>query len=252
MRGNVLSKPKFLFIFTLPYSGSTVLAKLLNTSCRSMVLHPKAEGQWLIKEMVGRDRWNPKTKMPWAQIKAVWMEKYRMVNTLVDCIDIVIDKSPPNLIRADQVIHHFPGCSYFAFYRNPYANCSSVFYRNYPVDRLSKDERLSSMRKLTQAWVNWSERLSSIVEKYEMLNFSYEYFCANVEAAIEKVRSVCPELGFIDPGAKVVVKDYEPQEIANMNEKQISRLSPADLQVITSELCKNETLLKQLGYDLIR
>jgi hypothetical protein len=245
------SEPKFLFIFTHPYSGSTALAKLLNTSPRSMVLHPKAEGQWLIQEMSGKNRWNSQTEMPWPRIKAVWMEKYRSVNDLVGGISVVIDKSPPNMLRTDQVIQHFPGCSYFAFYRNPYANCSSILYRNYPVETYTEDERHASLRKIALAWVRRGRHLRDAIEAFDMLHFSYEYFCANVEAAAQKVLSICPELGAIDPDAEVVVKDYPPQKIMDMNEAQISRLSPSDLQAITSELREHSDLLKLFGYDLI-
>ena len=75
-------EPHFLFIITPPYSGSTALSALLNTSHRVMFLHPKAEGQWLIPALCV-DRWNSDKKVEFSSIKAVWLSKYQSVKNII-------------------------------------------------------------------------------------------------------------------------------------------------------------------------
>ena len=54
---NKKDEPHFLFIITPPYSGSTALAKFLNTSSKISIFGNKAEGQWLIPGMCQKNRW---------------------------------------------------------------------------------------------------------------------------------------------------------------------------------------------------
>ena len=53
------NQPHFFFLITPPYSGSTAIAKLLNTSRKTMTLNSKGEGQWLVPGLCEKDRWNP-------------------------------------------------------------------------------------------------------------------------------------------------------------------------------------------------
>ena len=84
---------KFIFIVTPPYSGSTVLAKILNTSPTSMMLHPRGEGQWLIPSMCTHDRWNPIKRIDWPLVKKTWYSRYNAINDLVGNIRIIIVKT---------------------------------------------------------------------------------------------------------------------------------------------------------------
>ena len=51
-------RPHVLFILAPPYTGSTAIATLLNSSTRTMLLHEQGEGQWLIPGLCAEDRWN--------------------------------------------------------------------------------------------------------------------------------------------------------------------------------------------------
>jgi len=87
--------PKFFFILTPPNSGSTVLAKILNTSPNSMILHSKAEGQWLLPSMFLKGRWNLDKQINWKKVKKVWIRKFIKTNAHVESLNLIIEKSPP-------------------------------------------------------------------------------------------------------------------------------------------------------------
>jgi len=102
-----MQQAKFLFIITPPYSGSTALAILLNGSPNSMILNPRGEGQWLIQSFCDDDRWNPAKEVDWELVKRTWLERYRIINLHVSRVRVVIEKSPPNMVRINQLIKTF-------------------------------------------------------------------------------------------------------------------------------------------------
>lgn len=59
---NSNDEPYFLFLLTPPYSGSTAMAQLINTSHKTMVLNKNGEGQWLIPGLSDKDRWSVEKK----------------------------------------------------------------------------------------------------------------------------------------------------------------------------------------------
>lgn len=82
-------QPHFLFILTPPNSGSTAIAELLNSSPNSMVLTPIGEGQHILPDMHDRpERWDKKIFVDYKSVKAVWLNTYQQVNTLVKNIRI--------------------------------------------------------------------------------------------------------------------------------------------------------------------
>ncbi len=50
------NQPHFLFIITPPYSGSTAISGVLNSSHRTMILQKSGEGQWLVPGLCEKDR----------------------------------------------------------------------------------------------------------------------------------------------------------------------------------------------------
>lgn len=91
----------YVFILCPPYCGSTLLWKLVLTS--TVVSALPSEGQFLpeVKEIMRQDPWNVNVKLPWVKIKEVW-DGYWDHNKL-----LLLEKSPPNLIRAKEIEQHF-------------------------------------------------------------------------------------------------------------------------------------------------
>ena len=117
-----MKQPKYLFIVTNPFSGSTALAMILNNSPRSMVLTEKAEGQWLIASLCDDDRWNPDKAVDWDLVARTWYQRYQAVNQLVGTIDVIIEKSPPNMVRLEKLLDIFPN-----------SQCPRLFVIHMPV-----------------------------------------------------------------------------------------------------------------------
>lgn len=242
--------PRFLFIFTLPYSGSTALSHVLNTSPRSMLLHPTGEGQWIVKGLCQSDRWRVKKKVKWNSVKRVWLKRWRVTNERAGGIDVIIEKSPPNLCRMKGFFKNFPNSAAFGFNRDPYAFASSYSHRQHKVDteQLSENRRRGFYRKVARLWVIRSRLLRAGIEEYGFTNFSYESFCENPAEVVKKIQAKCPELTGVDPEARIQVKNYEPQPISNQNDRQLAWLSQNDVLGINSVLRNHLDLMAYFGY----
>ncbi|MGZ8435217.1 MAG: sulfotransferase family protein [Candidatus Binatia bacterium] len=244
----LVSDPTFIFIITPPYSGSTALAQVLNSAHRSTLIQKRGEGQWLVPGMCQADRWNPDKYIDWKSVKAVWSSRIRFIEEHVGKVNVVIEKSPPNLVRTDRLLETFPKHKIVAFNRNPYASCASVLYRVHDGRDKSKDERTEIIRRLAATWVFRSGWLKKQIETYSPIHFTYENFCNDPEAAVKRITDDFPELIGIDTTRAIKVKDYRLQGISNQNERQIGNLSESERSVIGAALRSHEELLQFFGY----
>lgn len=244
----LVSEPTFLFIITPPFSGSTALAQVLNSAHRSTLIQKRGEGQWLVPGMCQADRWNPDKYIDWKSVKAVWSSRIRFIEEHVGRVNVVIEKSPPNLVRTDRLLETFPKHKIVAFNRNPYASCASILYRVHNGREISKDERIEIIRKLAAAWAFRSEWLKKQIDTYSPIHFTYENFCNDTEGMVKRITDHVPELIGIDTTRAIKVKDYQLQGISNQNERQIGNLSESERAVIGEALSPHEDLLQFFGY----
>lgn len=242
------NEPTFLFLFTPPYSGSTALAKILNSASSSMSLSHICEGQWLVPGLCKKDRWKPEKRIEWESVRSVWLSKVRMVQDLVGPVDLVIEKSPPNLVRSEQILESFPNHEIMVFNRNPYANCASILYRHHNPENKSEDDRIEILKVLAAAWAFRSDYAKKIIDLHDPVAFTYEEFCADVNSTMRATMKRIPLLKGINPDLQIKVKDYAPQRISDQNKRQISKLSERELEIIGETLKKNEVLLNAFGY----
>ena len=242
------SQPLFLFIITPPYSGSTALAELLNSSHRTTFLQERAEGQWLIPGLCESDRWDAGKVIDWHSVKATWLSKYQEIKRLVQNVDVVIEKSPPNMIRIKHLTSIFRNSTLLAFNRNPYANCASILYRNYDPDNKNAEERLQILKNLASSWLEKSKIIRELVLALHAPLFTYEDFCSDVSRCIKKIKLPPDVLQSINVEALVKVKDYEPQRILSQNERQVSKLTRTEIELLTDTLSTEAHLLSFFGY----
>jgi hypothetical protein len=244
------SDPLYLFVFTPPYSGSTALAGVLNSAPWSMVLNPNGEGQWLLPGLINKAlRWEADMEVNWDSVRAVWGQKVKQVEQLTGRVDVVIEKSPPNMVRAEALLNAYPHHEVLVFNRNPFANCASILYRNHKADELTDERRLHLLNVLARDWMRYAEHLKRIIEARAPIVLSYEDFCLDTERELEKVISRVPQLQEADPGRQVRVKDYEPQSISDHNARQIDRLSEAEKVRISQKLSEQQELVAYFGYN---
>ena len=244
------AQPHFLFIVTLPFSGSTALAKLLNTSPRTMILQDRAEGQWLVPGLCESDRWEGNKEVDYGSVKAVWLHTYQSTKRLTQNIDFVIEKSPPNMMRLEKLLAQFDQYSCIANNRNPYACCSSMLYRNHDAKNMTPHQRQVVLEQLAHDWLLRSKNLRALIDKLKMPKLSYEDFCQDPSALLNTLSLPDDLKETVDPKANVKVKDYESQPISSQNERQISQLTSQEIDHISKILETESELLHFFGYKI--
>lgn len=121
---------KYLFILSPPFSGSTLLYKIISTSKNVSTLFGNnnwvGEGQWLlfkeIDEYNENNRWDKNFNLSFEKVKKCY-DKYWNLDKKILC-----DKSPSNICRAIDFQNYFSkfGDVFFIIMiRNPY-NCKSL------------------------------------------------------------------------------------------------------------------------------
>ncbi len=273
-----MKEPLYLFLLTLNNAGSTAFIKFLNTSPNTSLLWHNGEGHSLPSVhqiMFTTERWEPTREMPWEFIKAKYLEKWNHSSK------IILEKSPPNLIRAKSIQKVFPGCKFIVMNRNPYAQCSSKFSRNHNnllkryrwqlfrkngakkkielllkttsrmYTRTFKKTRNKKFSELAHEWLFKSEYQQSNLETLSnVVQVSYEEFTEDPVAIKNKMLEFCPELESLDIPDKLEVKD-RVSPIRDFNQEQIEVLKEEDIKAISDVLRSRIDLLDFFGYDLL-
>jgi len=238
-------EPRFLFLMTPPYSGSTALSQVLNSGNGSCLLQFRGEGQWLCPGLV-RAAWND-TPVEWDSVRTVWLNQVAKTASLVGRIDLVIEKSPPNLVRMNHFCKVFPNHQLVAFNRNPFAQISSRFFRHHRAD-IGGEKRTEILSTFATDWVNRSGYVKDLIQQHDCVWFTYEEFCRDPDEYVARICEVEPALTQIDTSRAIKVKDYQAQGIVNQNQKQIAKLTNEDLAAISAVLSKNEETLQFFRY----
>ena len=245
-------EPNIIFLLTPPNSGSTAIAQVFNNSSNVSQIQNGGEGQWLIKGLHESDRWSKHKFVKEQSIRSVWVnecfKKYKSENATY-----FIEKSPPNMVRIKLLQSIFPSHILLANNRDPYANVSSIFYRyTRNIEQLSAKVRKSKITEIVNGWVWRSIVLKEIIQSLNVPYLSYENFCENPTLLQDTIESSAfrgqIKLVF---GKNLIVKDYKPQPLKNYNQRQLDKLTNADIDTITSTLRFNLELLKFFGYCLI-
>ncbi len=248
---NIEEEPHFLFLITPPYSGSTVLAKILNSSQGTTFLHERGEGQWLIPGMCEPGRWDREKAINWKSVRSVWLKRIEFIKSLTQNVDLIIEKSPPNIVRMDQLKETFPNHSLVAFNRDPYANCSSILYRTHNLENKGEEDRIRLVSQITDGWLFRSGWIRKWIDEWQLTNFTYEEFCAEPAACVTKAAENIPALQTADVNISVKVKDYKMQGIVDYNAEQISRLTQKEIEEISRVLARDQELVSFFNYRIL-
>ena len=243
-------QPHFLFIITPPYSGSTALSELLNSGYRTMILQEIGEGQWLVPGLCEKDRWNPDKPVDYESVKSIWLAVYQRVKRLTQNIDVVIEKSPPNMMRIEALAAQFRDCSFLANNRDPYGHCASMLYRLHKADELSEQQRKQVLESNAVDWLLRSEKIQELVSLLGIPLLTYEQFCRAPETLLEKLQLPDGVIDSIDPQSSVQVKDYATQGIVDQNARQIAKLTAAEIAHMNTVLARNTPVLEFFGYEI--
>lgn len=230
--------PKHLFILCPPASGSTLLWKLITTSPQVSAF--RLEGQALAKsELFTRDRWNAQKAIDWEKVKEKWYRTWDLSKP------VLLEKSPPHLVRAGQLAAHFSNSYFIVMVREPYAFCEGV------------KRRWGSRKSFLSGFTYFNlARFWAICARYQIANqknlentlfLSYEELTGRPAEAARRLLAFVPELENLDWEQEFSVFE-KSRAITNLNDQQIARLRDGQLFEINQVLTRCPGLLAQFGY----
>jgi hypothetical protein len=236
---------KYIFITVPNACGSTLWEYLLATSPNASKLPNEGHnvkgvagniprqgtGQWALHT---GDVMNS-SAYPWDMIKRIWHDLWDM-NKMV-----LIEKSPPNVIRANLLQYQFVPSKFLLSIRDPYVFSESMTWRF---------KQKYNVKENAENWV--------AIARYQMENekrlkdwllIRYEDLADDPVAACDKVIEWCPELETLDAD-KVFQIRKRKSSITNMNNEYLKRLSNEQVKTITAVLEKSTDVLEHYKYEL--
>ena len=238
----------WLFILGVNNSGTTVLAKLLETHPAIRAL--PAEGQLLTDAFPRPDRlgverlWSARMDLfRWTedhdstsalQAKKDWLQHYPKRP------GILLEKSPPNTLRSRWLQKHFTPSRFLGIVRHPYAVCEGIRRRrNYSIEEAAQ---------------HWFIANTCLLEDMEFLSHNllirYEDLVGNPEHCLNQVQDF---IGIAQRSLQDACENVEAHSLEgntsgliNLNEKSFGNLSSGDLKSI-NRICGS--LMSRFGYE---
>ena len=232
---------KYLFVLCPPSSGSTLLWKILQTS-PNISAFPK-EGSLIVKSLLfTKDRWNPGKIIPWDTVKQKWDEDWDYNKP------VLLEKSPPHLVRASQLEGHFPGSYFITMIRNPYAFCESIKRRYGNKKFFFKRFSYFNIAKFWTICARY--QISNIKCLKNSIHFSYEELVNDPQQICRQIINFVPELEELNPEKKFKIS-AKHMKITDLNKRQILCLSDNDLFEINEVINDYPKLLNFFNYEYI-
>jgi hypothetical protein len=229
----------YLFILSPPFSGSTLLSELLSTSPNVSTNNALGtrEGQQLpgvLKIMwEAKDKYNPEAGFDWTFIKSQWLKYWDVTKP------VLLEKSPPNIVRASEIVSHFSPVSFICMVRDPYAVCESMIRRGYDA----AEAAAFAVRCLRFQKDN-IEKLANL------LFFTYEELTEDPENIKERLGAFLPALSDIDMRRGFRAHNFSgaAMPIRNLNEEKEKNLSQAQRGTISAIFQQNLDILAYFNY----
>ncbi len=191
--------------------------------------------------------------LDWALIEKKWRKewkdspKFKKVKPLPR---ILIEKSPPNVLLAQEIWKHFGKLAHFVIIvRNPYAVVESILR--------SKRTPKNSIVRAAEHWVRCTEKQ---IENIDMLPsermewFTYEDLCETPNLFRASITEMLPELDDLDFGKKSRAHSLDgskAQVLKDYNDRQIARLKQNQINEITEVLKRYPRVVEYFGYELL-
>jgi len=234
---------QYLFILSPPFCGSTLLTEIISTSknvsCNNNI--GLREGQHLPKAhdlLFTKNRWDPNKEIDWNRIKKIWSKYWDRSKS------ILLEKSPPNICRANDIDKAFSNSKYICLVRDPYAQIQSNI-RRYNTD----------IEVATEKYISYLKFQKNNIENLEnTLVISYEELADNPLKTKEKISSFLPLLMDINIDLKFNAHNMHQKKqmgITNLNQQSIKALSKDQINSINTILNKEQELIKYFNYNIL-
>lgn len=205
--------------------------------------HPRRQGVlgiWTEKpDLISNDK-----NYDWEMVKKRWFEAWEVSAGKPLENMVLLEKSPPNVIRAGLLQRHFPNSYFILMVRDPYA--------------LSEGLRRRLGYKIERCAAHWGESMRFQINNLKILNnvvwMKYADLCDNQKLVKEKIKKLLPELEDLSFGGKLSghhsMYGKKAMTIRNLNSNQIKNLSRNDIIRINGVLHKYEKELIFFGYKM--
>ena len=241
---------KYVFVLAPPYSGSTVLFRLLDTSHGVSAL--PGEGQFIdaVRDEMRAAPWDGSRPLDWQRIKSVWESHWDLAKPLL------LEKSPPNLIRAEAIEAAFDPAHFILMLREPYAHIEGLARRSGvpPMDLAKSATRAERVRRAADLWLEFAlAQRETIKNRKQVTWFTYEGLTQEPARIASQLKTFLPELGSLDVEARFgvhAVSGTQARELQDMNAPKRALLRVADFEIISDALKPHPNLLEFFGYDL--
>jgi hypothetical protein len=254
---------KNLFIVCMNNSGSTLLHHYLS-ECEKVVQLPRLKpsratsseghnyagasmphprdfgvaGLWTEKPVFfGKDE-----NYEWDKIKKSWMEGWQKECGAPLGGKILLEKSPPNVIRANLLQDNFPNSYFIVMVRDPYAVSEGMRRRHgHNIQRAA--EHCGSV-------LRFQSRNLSVLKN--VVWFTYSDLCDRREYVKKRIIEMLPELEDLSFDSHLdghhSLMGRKPMPMVNLNKKQISNLGKRDLYIIKNVLLKYKKEMSFFGF----
>jgi hypothetical protein len=233
---------QFLFVLCPPYSGSSLMREII---CSSPEVSPTnvfgtGEGHGVpeMRQMIDyRRRWDEAVDYPWPSIKALWLEYWDTSKP------ILMDKSPPNLIRAGPIQEHFKPAWFIVMTRNPYAHCEGMMRR----DKLTtKDAAQFALKCLRH-----QKRNAELLERNCVVR--YEDLVLDPHSVKHRLGQFMPQLRTVVVDGLFSAHNHKEQRlpIIDFNGESIERLTAEQISELNQVFAEEQGLLAYFRYQLL-
>nr|WP_222615449.1 sulfotransferase [Persicimonas caeni] len=191
-----------------------------------------------VREVMRGRHWDPDYEIPWERVRLEWEKEWDSSK------EFLLEKSPPNLLRAAAIQEHFEPAYFIGMIRNPYAFCEGV------ARRPDNDMDVASAAEF---WLQCAQaQTRNKAELDHILFFTYEEFAEDPAAIRDRILEFLPELECLDldEPSDHSFMGHEPI-IRNLNPIQIRRLTSRDIARINRVLRREPQLMADFGYDFI-
>ena len=186
-----------------------------------------------------RDKpWDASRPLPWGEIKQVWESHWDSDKP------VLLEKSPPNLIRSGDIAAHFQPVKFVVMVRNPYAHAEGLMRRNNWKAQKAANFAAMCLRK----------QLDNRRQLDNTLVLTYESLVADPAKACRELVALQPELADMDHQASFEVHSVDGtfnRPITDLNARKIEALSPAAIETMNRIFTAHRETLDAWGYNLM-
>ena len=153
----------------------------------------------------------------------------------------VLEKSPPNVVRARWLQQNFQPCRFIVLTRSPYAVCEGICRRK--------------QYDITVAAEHWAKAHDILHEDIphlsNVLQLTYERLCEDTQNVLQEIESFLSLPQPFDP--ELLAREFpihniddKPTMIRNFNDQSVARLSADDIDTITQH---TESAMRKFDYE---